>query len=168
MAFCRGCGAPLDENAKFCAYCGTKTTDSFRDSAKRAADDFAEKMKDFSNTTDTSAEYDSADIKNNTAYAVLAYLGILVLVPIFAAKESRYARFHANQGLILVIFEAAWSVITSMVTAALAIIGIFPLFAFLLNLANIAFLVLMILGIVNAATGKARELPIIGKIRILK
>ena len=35
-------------------------------------------------------------------------------------------------------------------------------------LVNIAFLVLLILGIVNAAQGMAKELPLIGKFRILK
>ena len=32
--------------------------------------------------------------------AILAYFGILVLIPILAAKDSKFARFHANQGLL--------------------------------------------------------------------
>lgn len=39
---------------------------------------------------------------------------------------------------------------------------------FLLGLVNIIFLVLAIIGIVNAVNGKAKELPIIGKYRVIK
>ena len=38
----------------------------------------------------------------------------------------------------------------------------------LLLVISALFLVLSIIGIVNAATGKAKELPVIGKIRIIK
>ena len=37
---------------------------------------------------------DPADVDTNKIFAVLAYLGILVLVPLLAAKESRFARYH--------------------------------------------------------------------------
>lgn len=33
---------------------------------------------------------------------------------------------------------------------------------------SLFFLVLLILGIVNAATGRARELPVIGRFRLLR
>ncbi|MEI8042594.1 MAG: DUF4339 domain-containing protein [Verrucomicrobiota bacterium] len=41
---------------------------------------------------------DPADVDKNKIFAVLAYLGILFLVPLLAAKESRFARYHTNQG----------------------------------------------------------------------
>ena len=47
--------------------------------------------------------FDSADIEQNKVMAVLAYIGPLVLVPILAAKDSKFAKFHANQGLTLFI-----------------------------------------------------------------
>ena len=40
--------------------------------------------------------------------------------------------------------------------------------ATLFSLLGIVFLVLDIIGIINAANGKAKELPVIGKYRILK
>ena len=43
--------------------------------------------------------------------------------------------------------------------------GIFVIFNVLLS---VACLVLAILGIINAVNGKAKELPVVGKIRILK
>ena len=95
---------------------------------------------------------------------MLAYIGILVLVPILAAKNSKYARFHANQGLVLFIAEVIYNIVSAIIRAILplAVVNI------ILWVISVLFLVLSIIGIVNAATGKAKELPVIGKIRIIK
>ena len=126
-------------------------------------------MQDFSNSPDTTAQFDQADIQSNKVMAVLSYIGILWLVPMLGAKESRFAQFHANQGIVLFLFELAYNVVSQIIQAILggipvvgAIVGV------ILSLLNLVFLVLAILGIVNACQGKAKELPIIGGIRILK
>lgn len=132
-------------------------------------------LNNITNTADTTAEFDQNDIQKNKLMAVLSYLGILVLIPILAAKESRYARYHANQGLILWIAN----MISSVVFGILGFIGGFiagltqiSLIATLVSLlswvVSIVFFVLMILGIINAVTGKAKELPVIGKFKLLK
>ncbi len=156
MAFCTKCGAEIEDGAKFCALCGEAT------GAKTTADSVAETVKDkfneFNNTADTTNEYDPADIENNKVMAVLAYFGILVLIPIFAAKESKFARFHANQGLVL------W-----LAGIILGVIGVIPIIGTIISIVgSIATFVLFILGIINSATGKAKELPIIGKISLIK
>jgi uncharacterized membrane protein len=156
MAFCTKCGAEVEEGAKFCALCGQAL--ETQNTADAVADTVKEKFNEFNNTADTTNEFDSADIENNKVMAVLAYIGILFLVPLLAAKDSQFARFHANQGLVL--FLAG---IVSGVVVVVPILGI------LLSVVCSIFLtVLMILGIVNAATGKAKELPIIGKISLIK
>ena len=102
--------------------------------------------------------------------AVLAYFGILVLIPILASKESKFARFHANQGLILLITGVAYSIfvqvvikIVSFISYALAgIVGI------ALGLAWLLLLVLAIIGIINAVKGEFKQLPLIGQFQILK
>jgi hypothetical protein len=38
----------------------------------------------------------------------------------------------------------------------------------IIGLVSLVFLVLLIIGIMNAANGRAKELPIIGKFKILK
>ena len=112
------------------------------------------------------------DIESNKVMAVLAYLGILVLVPLLAAKESRFARFHTNQGLILLLCNAAWGIVYSILTTLFAaILGagfLFLALTAILNLTWLVFLAFTIIGIVNAVQGKMKELPIIGKYRILK
>lgn len=131
------------------------------------------------NTADTTAQYDPQDIANNKAMGVLAYLGILVLVPILGAKQSKFARFHANQGLTLLGVEVIYSIVSAILRAVIKTeetlwgygLGIYTTPTWLnviLGLISIPLLVLAILGIVNAAQGKAKELPLIGKFQWLK
>lgn len=47
--------------------------------------------------------FNTEDVNGNKVFGILAYIGILFLVPLFAAKDSQYARFHTNQGLVLFI-----------------------------------------------------------------
>jgi uncharacterized membrane protein len=135
MFYCKHCGAQLTDGAAVCPSCG-----------RPVADENA---------------YDAADIQANKGMAVLAYLGILVLVPLLAAPKSRFARYHANQGLVLCIAEIAISIVVSILSAIVPFFGI-------LGLANVALLVLAIMGIINAAKGLAVPLPLIGTITILK
>ena len=82
--------------------------------------------------------------------AVLAYIGILVLIPIFLAKDSKFARFHSNQGLILFIL--------ALICSALQGIKILGFVVF----------ICAIVGIIYAIQGKAKELPVIGNWKHLK
>jgi uncharacterized membrane protein len=101
--------------------------------------------------------------------AVLAYIGILVLVPIFAAKESKFAKFHANQGLILLIVDVIVAILIMVLSAViLAISWRLYWVSTILSLLYIPLLGFSILGIINAVNGKAKELPLIGKFRLLK
>jgi uncharacterized membrane protein len=111
---------------------------------------------------------DAADIEQNKVYAVLAYLGILFLIPLLAAPNSRFARYHTNQGIVLFLatlviaagsiplFFLSWFPILGCLTAVAPFVAMAGAF------------VLMILGIVNAASGKYEPLPLIGGIQILK
>ena len=127
--------------------------------------DFNEKLNELTNTKDTTSEFDQNDVEQNKVMAILAYISILVLIPLFAAKESKFARYHTNQGLILCICEIIVWVIFS-------ILGIIPFIGIIFRILNVVislgFLALAILGIINAANGKAKELPLIGKFTILK
>lgn len=119
----------------------------------------------FSNPVDHTAEFDPADIQQNKAMGIFAYLSWLVLVPILAAPNSRFARFHANQGLLLAIFEVGVGLVFGILSI-IPFIGL--LFLVLLSLIQICCLVMAIMGIINAANGECKELPLIGKIQLLK
>ena len=105
---------------------------------------------------------DAKDVADNKIFAILAYFGILFLVPLFAAKESPFARFHANQGLILFLAEIAlW--IAGIILLFVPYIG-----GFISLLLYLGIAVLAILGIINAAKGEMKELPLIGSIQLIK
>lgn len=160
MAFCSKCGTQVNDDAKFCPKCGA---------AMETQTDYAAKIASLNNTSDTTAEFDKADVEQNKIMAVLAYISWLVLIPIFAAPNSKFARYHANQGLVLLISEAIYSVLFGTVSAILFFIHpILSAIWGILGIVSILFLILAIIGIVNVCNGKAKELPIIGKIRILK
>ncbi|HUO10965.1 MAG TPA: DUF4870 domain-containing protein [Phycisphaerae bacterium] len=104
---------------------------------------------------------DAADVEKNKVMGILAYLGILVLVPILAAKDSPFARYHANQGLILLLTAiVGW--IPLMILTFIPIIGCIA--AIILLCWWLGVLVMMILGIINAANGKMVPLPVIGNL----
>lgn len=182
MAKCTKCGADLADGAKFCTVCGTKqpeaasgqTAQSGASSASGSID-FSETLKKFNDTEDTTAEFEQSDIDSNKVMGVLAYLSWLVLIPLLAASKSKFARFHTNQGLVLAICEVIWGVVLKIVSTILAtVFGLIHLsfiasiIITLLNLVNLAFFILTILGIVNVCNGKAKQLPIIGRITLIK
>lgn len=119
-------------------------------------------------TDDLTAQFEAADISQNRAMAACSYLGLLVLVPFCAGKSSGFARFHANQGLALLVAGAAYNVAAGMLAAAAFGISwvLYPA-ARLVQFAGLFFPVLAVMGIYNAANGKAKELPLIGKLCLL-
>ena len=101
------------------------------------------------------------DIEKNKIMGVLAYLGILVLIPILAAKDSKFARYHANQGVILLLVEIGMYFIAVFMSFFLIGLLFFPLI-FLISI------VFTILGIINALQGQMKPLPGIGQYEIIK
>ena len=115
-------------------------------------------------TPDYTASFDPADVQSNKVMGVLAYLSWLVLIPLFAARNSPFARFHCNQGIVLALAEAVAGIILG-IARRLPLIG--WVFRLVGGLASIAWIVLAVIGILNALNGRAKELPLIGGIKIL-
>lgn len=170
MAFCGKCGTEYEEGAKFCPSCGA-STEIIEEPApvieeqpveQAQLENFADKFAAMNETPDITDSYTAEDIGANKVMGILAYCGPLVLVPILAAKESPFAKFHSNQGLVLMILHII-IIIACTVLAVIPIIGwiiglILPLVSFVLS----------VLGIINVINGRAKELPLVGKFRILK
>ncbi len=170
MPYCRKCGKPVNESDLYCSACGSKTEPDINEKASSAFNNFTEKVSDFNNTEDSTNSFNEQDIKDNKVLSVFAYLGILVLIPIFGASESPFARFHANQGLVLLIAEIAYGILNAVVSGiSVALLGILGmLVSAILNILNLAFLALIIIGIINVINGKAKQLPVIGGITLFK
>ena len=159
MAFCKNCGAAVEDGAKFCAVCGNAT-----ETVSSAGAGVGAQSAPLS---------EDKDAEVNKAMGVLAYLGFLVLVPIFAAKESPFARYHANQGLVLFLAEVAIVIVNTILTSIFiwnpfSFSPVFTIISIIFTLLWIGIGVLAILGIVNAVGGKKKPLPIIGGFKFLK
>ncbi|MGN0454155.1 MAG: zinc-ribbon domain-containing protein [Ruminococcus sp.] len=123
-----------------------------------------------------------SDVEKNKYLNIFSYLGLLFLIPLFMAKGSKYTRFHVNQGIILTIFSVGYTVAQNIILAILRaclfgstyywefspMYGIYSVISAILGLASLVFVALSIYGIYNTCTGKVKELPVIGKFRILK
>ncbi len=157
MAFCGNCGTKVDEGVKFCPGCGkAMTADPAPEQQAQVQQETDQEKTQAQNSSPET--FEAADVEANKIMAFLAY--ILFLIPLLAAKESPYAKFHTNQGLMLFIAMMAVSVVGGIIP----ILGWFVI----LPVGSLLVTVLGIIGIINALTGKAKELPIIGKFKILK
>lgn len=152
MSFCSGCGTKLDENARYCPTCGQPAG---------APGDPA----------GAQATAEEADIRDNKALAILAY--ILFLIPLLAApKDSKFARYHTNQGLVLFLGALALGVAEGILDVVLGAMTLWsaPFFGIILALTKVLWLAplaLAIIGIINAANGAMKPLPVIGTIQLL-
>ncbi len=52
-----------------------------------------------------------ADVEKNKSVAALSYLWILCLVPLLMRRSSKFAQFHAKQGVVLFIAEMIISIL---------------------------------------------------------
>jgi len=108
---------------------------------------------------------DPADVEKNKVFALLSYLGILWLVPLLAAKDSPFAKYHANQGIVL-------SIAMFIAFFFMGIVYFIPfvgcLACFIEPVILLGWLAMMIVGIVNAANGKMKPLPLFPPISLIK
>ena len=91
---------------------------------------------------------------NAKVTGIVAYIGWIGWIIAFLAGDKEGAKFHLNQALVLNI--------ASLISGVLSFI---PVVGWVIS---IAILVFWIMGIVAAIKEEEKELPIIGKIRILK
>lgn len=126
MRTCRYCGKRSSDDSKFCIDCGAPF-DGSGENNKKTGTDFEGQAKAIFDTPDHTSKMDPNDIYTNKAMALLSYIGILVLIPLFAAKDSAYTRFHASQGLTLFIIEIAYTILNRVVMSIFG--GVFIILA---------------------------------------
>jgi uncharacterized membrane protein len=105
--------------------------------------------------------YSQEDIDANKTMGIIAYFIFFVPLLVESAKNSPYAKFHANQSLLIVLAGIAVNVIGSLTSVILIGLLILPL-------GGIAVFVLWVMGLLNAINGVAKPLPLIGGITLIK
>lgn len=107
---------------------------------------------------DSNEVFDPADVQMNKTIAGLAY--ILFFLPLLACPNSKFGRFHANQSLLLLLTSIGGNILLS--------IRLFGFFGILRGLFGLMIFVYFILGLINGLNGQAKELPLIGKYKIIQ
>lgn len=94
--------------------------------------------------------------QKNTGMAIVAYIIFFIPLLVDGAKNDPFVKFHVKQGLVLLLLCIAVSILGSIIP----FIGWF----IIAPLGSIFALVLFIMGIINAANGVEKPLPLIGAI----
>lgn len=110
--------------------------------------------------TKTENEMSPTTVKVLTA---IGYLGFLFLIPLLVVpKDNKFTRFHVNQALVLFIADIVLGVVSG-------ILGLIPYVGVIIgSICGLLVLVVMIIQIVAVANGEEKEIPLIGKIRLIK
>lgn len=116
----------------------------------------------FQNGADHTDQFDPRDIQANKLVCGFSYLGILFFLPLVACPNSPFGRFHANQSLIFLIAGIVMTAARKMLSWIWIVGDVLALGISLL------YLVFLILSMINAFQGKAKELPLIGHLRLIK
>ena len=99
------------------------------------------------------------EVEEGKLYAIVGYLGILFLVPLLALPKNKFAQYHARQGMVLFLITLAVYVATGFFAVGTLGIGVF-----LYPILSIVVVIWSILGIINAANGEMKPLPLIGSL----
>ena len=94
---------------------------------------------------------------NKTLTSIFAYIGIIFWLIAYIAGDKEGAKFHLNQGLVLAIAGVVASILSQI-----------PIIWIVGSIISVICLVFAVLGIISAAKGEEKPLPIIGNIQILK
>lgn len=138
----------------------SKKKEETRKKVDKAVNDYVKDVKDFSK------DYTEKEKSEGIFFGILSYLSVLCLIPYFLENKNNFVKFHAKQGLNLFLLE----IIVGFSASVLVVLLLFLGFAVVLvrNIIECIFFVVSIIGIIDVVQGKARELPIVNKIKIVK
>jgi len=186
MAVCPKCGKEIKTKSKFCPECGAElTTTSKAKKPETKEKEMSEAIKDsvekVLDTEDATKDFTKKDAKDNMGMALLSYLGPLVLIPYFMEKNSKFVKYHAKQGMNLLVVWVGYAIMCCLLGLikvsrtvyyfgyAYGKVKVTPWWVCLpMWIVGLGVSILAILGIVYVIQGKAKELPIINKIKIFK
>lgn len=103
-----------------------------------------------------------ADVSQVRLFGILGYIfPILFFLPLVTdAKDNAFAKYHANQQLLLLLFLIIGNTAASILTVILIGLLLYPV-------VWIFGLVCMVMGIMNVVNDRQKPLPLIGTITTL-
>jgi uncharacterized membrane protein len=144
---CPNCGKLLNGESKFCDGCGSPVVSE----------------QNNSQTNTQSAPAKQVEQENKVIF-ILSY--ILFFLPLVSCPGSKAGRFHANQGLLLLITSIAGQIVVTILTKLLMSIswGLWTVASLIGWAWVIVVLAFVVIGMINANKGEQKPLPVIGKI----
>lgn len=150
MKICPKCGAQMEDQAVFCANCGTNYNDPYTTAAPVIPE------------WDHTAEFDPKDVSDNKVIAMLVYLlGVVGILIALLSQNSPYVSFHVRQALKFLVIET----LVGIATAVLCWTIIVPVAA---GIFYLVLLVVKIICFVSICKGEAKEPVIIRSFSFLK
>lgn len=135
----------------------------------------------FRDTRDLSYNYDMNDFAAHKNHCIIASLGITFWVPYAFSRNCQSSRFYANQGLLTLIVEAIFGFIYSLLINLVGIAFVENTFdGYRLSIAGWIFgllftvicfaipVFIVVTSIQNINAGKVKEIPFIGRLRLIK
>ncbi len=164
MKICPKCNAQLDDNAVFCANCGTQFVaqpqqPQFTQGTVPPQPNYAPAYDPFDHT----AEFDPKDISDNKVFAMLGYLlGIFgIIISLLASRTSEYTMFHIRQALKFMVVNILMLICTLLLFWTFIVPIAYTVMAVVLG-------VIKIICFFQICQGKAKEPAIIRSIGFLR
>lgn len=175
MAICPKCGSAVADGSRFCVTCGAALSAPVAPPAPEPQQQPFVQQPEPQQTYTQQQPYQQPyqqpqqpvyapppvvmdqDTRDNRVLSLFCYLGMFMILPLVAQPNSSFVRFHANQGLVLILFSICAAVVSIIPILGWIVSAVCLIFAF----------VCTIIGIVNACKGRKKPLPLIGKYTIL-
>ena len=116
-----------------------------------------------------------SDLNRQKCSSIVAYVPGLFFVPLVVESKSTFCRFHANQGLLVLLVmllpQTALPVMARIFASVLPnfiLVNIWPIFRFFASSVNLVIFFLAALGAWHAFHLRCVRLPVIGKFNIIK
>ena len=140
-----------------------KENETVKEEVNEFLDKAANNFENFIASTNHENKFDKEEAFNYKTDAIISYIPFLSLYEVFINKwkKSEYLKFHVNQGLVLTLLWFLSLVLNRSYFSNTFI-------SFISYLLICACLLLSLFGIVNTNNGESKELPLIGKIKLIK
>lgn len=157
----------------------TIEVEDLKETAKKIKEKTKEVLED---VKDKSKSYTKSEKEEGRALSVVCYL--LPPIPYFLEEKNKFVKFHAAQGMNLLFVTVVYWILITFIKSLIKIkvacesLGLLTYQEYCeitptwiekpLNMLSIIFAVYAIIGIIYALQGKAKELPVLNKLKVFK
>ncbi len=152
------------------------------DNSTNPKEEFFKKAEKIMDTNDETNNFDKKEIEEGKGMAIISY--ILAFIPYFTEKKNKYVKFHARQGMDLLVIWITYSILYNILISVIKVnsscgmwfgynLGYYcrvtPWWITIpLNIIGLIIVIISLMGLINAIMGKAKELLIINRMKIFK